>query len=139
VFGDAGGSGSPASNTLDSYEEGTWTATVGGNNLTSHDVNVIGTYTKIGDMVYLSGELEGIDASIGLRYFVFNAPFPQYTSDHSYMGTCTNYPHGKSRAGIVVNNSGSDITGWYVSYTNESAQSSSSANVRFFVAYKTSA
>ena len=49
-FGDAGGSGTPTSNTLDSYEEGTWNGTDGsGAGLTLTLVN--NTYTKVGRLV----------------------------------------------------------------------------------------
>jgi hypothetical protein len=52
VFGDAGGSGTPASNTLDSYEEGSWTPVMtasAGYVFGSHT----GRYTKIGNVVTL--------------------------------------------------------------------------------------
>jgi hypothetical protein len=52
VFGDAGGSGSTTSNTLDSYEEGTWTPVLTDltNNATMHSLSG-GVYTKIGRLV----------------------------------------------------------------------------------------
>lgn len=51
VFGDAGGSGTSTSNTLDSYEEGTWTLKIqGGTSTESFTLN----YTKIGRQVYLT-------------------------------------------------------------------------------------
>jgi hypothetical protein len=53
VFGDAGGSGTPTSNTLDSYEEGTWTPSFGadGSNPTMTYSAQVGRYTKIGNLV----------------------------------------------------------------------------------------
>jgi hypothetical protein len=47
VFGDAGGSGTPTSNTLDSYEEGTFDPTVGGVDSGN------GFYRKIGDLIFI--------------------------------------------------------------------------------------
>jgi hypothetical protein len=43
-----------AANALDDYEEGTWTPTVGGNATYSTQ---LGEYTKIGNMVYVRGQL----------------------------------------------------------------------------------
>jgi hypothetical protein len=56
VFGDAGGSGTSSSNTLDSYEEGTWTPTLSGytTNPTPTAVTVTNAnYTKIGNTVFI--------------------------------------------------------------------------------------
>jgi hypothetical protein len=59
VFGDAGGSGTSTSNSLDSYEEGTWTPTLttDGTDFTSvtYDAGVSGTYTKVGRVVTVDG------------------------------------------------------------------------------------
>jgi len=59
VFGDAGGSGTPASNTLDSYEEGTWTPTIVGSTTAgafTYSVQA-GTYTKVGDLVTVASAI----------------------------------------------------------------------------------
>ena len=61
-FGDAGGSGTPSSNLLDDYEEGTWTPTV---LYGSTGVSVVisrSKYVKIGSMVTVSATL-GITSS----------------------------------------------------------------------------
>jgi hypothetical protein len=50
VFPDAGGSGTSSSNTLDSYEEGTWTPTINVGTF-SYDY---ATYVKIGRLVHVS-------------------------------------------------------------------------------------
>jgi hypothetical protein len=60
VFGDAGGSGTPTANTLDSYEEGSWTpvwspATGAFSSVTYRFQNAV--YTKIGNVVYISCQL----------------------------------------------------------------------------------
>jgi hypothetical protein len=54
VFGDAGGSGTSSSNSLDSYEEGTWTPVITpeGGSAASITVNSA-TYTKVGRLVSL--------------------------------------------------------------------------------------
>ena len=55
VFGDAGGSGTSTSNTLDSYEEGTFTPTAFGNSTagTTTYGSQTGSYTKVGDTVHV--------------------------------------------------------------------------------------
>ena len=55
VFGDAGGSGTSTSNTLDSYEEGTFTPTAFGNATagTTTYGSQTGSYTKVGDTVHV--------------------------------------------------------------------------------------
>ena len=52
------GTDSAASNTLDDYEEGTWTPTIGGN---STYTNQVGRYIKIGNMVWVNFAI-GINA-----------------------------------------------------------------------------
>jgi len=55
VFGDAGGSGTSTSNTLDSYEEGTFTPTAFGTTAagTTTYAAQTGSYTKVGDTVHV--------------------------------------------------------------------------------------
>jgi hypothetical protein len=57
VFGDAGGSGTPASNTLDSYEEGTFSPTIVTSGSTVSYTSQLGSYTKIGRAVHFSFSL----------------------------------------------------------------------------------
>ena len=60
VFGDAGGSGTSSSNTLDSYEEGTWTPVLtgtAGGSYTMAGINS-GNYVKVGNLVYLTCQLQ---------------------------------------------------------------------------------
>jgi hypothetical protein len=52
VFGDAGGSGTPSSNTLDSYEEGTFTATLTATtSAPTTAATATAYYTKVGNLV----------------------------------------------------------------------------------------
>ena len=59
VFGGAGGTGTSTSNTLDSYEEGTWSPVVVGRTTAGAATYTIqsGTYTKIGNVVHVEGRL----------------------------------------------------------------------------------
>ena len=59
VFGDAGGSGTSTSNTLDSYEEGTWTPVYRTGSPTGTAITVTGgtqysRYVKVGNLVQLN-------------------------------------------------------------------------------------
>lgn len=72
VFGDAGGSGTSTSNTLDSYEEGTWTPTLGG---TATYLIQSGYYTKVGRMVHFSFELHVNAIGSGSNNRVGGLPF----------------------------------------------------------------
>jgi hypothetical protein len=93
VFGDAGGSGTPTSNSLDSYEEGTFVpvladATTGGN--TSPTV-FTGKYTKIGRLVHVTLGLFNIDTTgmtSGNAMYVRGLPFTPTASVNS-QGSCT--------------------------------------------------
>ena len=79
VFGDAGGSGTSSSNSLDSYEEGTWQPVAadnssGGNTSTTGQ----GFYTKIGRLVVATCDITNINTT-GLTstnsFFVQGLPF----------------------------------------------------------------
>jgi hypothetical protein len=61
-------SASSDANTLDDYEEGTWTPQIGGNSTGMASVTYVsqnGKYTKIGDTVYITMELSWSAASGG--------------------------------------------------------------------------
>jgi hypothetical protein len=60
VFADAGGSGTSTSNTLDSYEEGTWTPTLnfGGNAVGMTFTTQSGSYVRVGQIVTAQFRIE---------------------------------------------------------------------------------
>jgi len=73
-------SASADANTLDDYEEGTWTPAVSGRTFST----VFGNYTKIGNMVHIVGTLNGISSSVtnpeitGLPFPISNAANLEY-------------------------------------------------------------
>jgi len=87
VFGDAGGSGTPTSNTLDSYEEGTWTPVLTTNS-TPPSVTYTaqaGAYTKVGRMIYVSGFFSWSALSGGAgSYRIAGLPFTILNSVGAY-------------------------------------------------------
>ena len=82
VFGDASGTGTSTSNTLDSYEEGTWTPSF--TNLTIGNGTVFGTYTKIGRSVTVVFGFDcGSTTSVGTLGDILGLPF---TASNDYTG-----------------------------------------------------
>jgi hypothetical protein len=88
VFGDAGGSGTSTSNTLDSYEEGTWIVNMydalsGGN---ASSTQVTGRYTKIGQQVIASFDAFNNVSTSGLtagNSVYFTLPFAASSTGRS--------------------------------------------------------
>jgi hypothetical protein len=82
-------------NTLDDYEVGTWTPTLGG---TATYVAQVGTYIKIGRLVYITCLLETILRGTGSTTTISGLPFTTYTgplidfplSIRSWSGLATN-------------------------------------------------
>jgi len=78
-------------NTLDDYEEGTWTATLActSGTITLKTGNQTGVYTKIGRVVNVSGyfEVNSISSPSG-RLRVSGLPFVQTNSDCVAVGIC---------------------------------------------------
>jgi len=87
VFGDAGGSGTSTSNTLDSYEEGTWTPVL--TNYSGTYLFQVGTYTKVGNLVSFSFYLETGTAAGAGNITVGGLPFASASGSnryHAYQG-----------------------------------------------------
>jgi hypothetical protein len=75
VFGDAGGSGTSTSNTLDSYEEGTFTPTITAATGTLTTVSATGAYTKVGRLVTASVDITVTTNGTGAGNLVTTLPF----------------------------------------------------------------
>jgi hypothetical protein len=91
VFGDAGGSGTSSNNTLDEYEEGTWTPTGSGITLAS----AAGWYIKIGNLVTVTWACIGGSSTSGASTYVQGLPFAAaygYTEggSHGYVSGSAN-------------------------------------------------
>jgi hypothetical protein len=79
-------------NTLDDYEEGTWTATLlcgSSGTITLKAGNQTGVYTKIGRVVNVSGyfEVDSVNSPLG-RLRVSGLPFLQTNNDCVAVGIC---------------------------------------------------
>ena len=84
-------SASADANTLDDYEEGTWTATLvcTSGTITLNGANSISRYTKIGRLVNVSGyiEVNAISSPTG-RLTLGGLPFSQIATGGAPVGTC---------------------------------------------------
>jgi len=144
VFGDAGGSGTPTSNTLDSYEEGTWTPTLSVGTATTRR----GDYTKIGNQVFFSVIVGAGMTTSGGTLKITNLPFTctdttlSKDGHHSVMSRYVNIGN-VSLTGYTYNNSteilfyknGNNANDW--SALNHSDLSSGSAYFRVSGFYTT--
>jgi len=99
VFGDAGGSGTATSNSLDSYEEGTWTAGFSGATITPGTST--GYYTKIGNVVYFAyySSASTIASASGISK-ITGLPFTATTTYVSIATTHNTFFGGSTSAGV---------------------------------------
>jgi hypothetical protein len=95
-------------NTLDDYEEGTWTPTIRGESVNGTPVSGQGFYTKIGRFVYLSIRFENVARPGGgaSGAIIIDVPFTLDTSVSNY-----SYPG----VGLMVLFSGTSIANTYQS------------------------
>ena len=107
-------SASSDANTLDDYEEGTWTTTFQTpTNLTGTPTLSGATYTKIGRLVTITGSITGYTATSSntLTYPVFNVPFPMVSGNLSPLSGAGILSVGAIFAcGTFVDNSSGDAT-----------------------------
>ena len=120
-------SASTDANTLDDYEEGTWTPTKG-TGVTGTVASGTGTYTKIGNVVTVSGVFQGSgNISMSTRGQVIAAGLP-YAADGLGSGVvCNNAGEGGA---CIVNFSGA-------LYYTDSAAITASSYFYFAFSYKT--
>ena len=95
-------SASSDANTLDDYEEGTWTPTAYGGTSTGTTTytNQTGTYTKVGNQVTASFRLN-ISNMTGTGELLIGG-FPFLTNANEYLGACMTYNLDWPNAGSVV-------------------------------------
>ena len=134
------GSGTVASSTLDAYEEGTWTPTnQGTSNITSGPTALTGTYTRIGNRVFVEFKISGITAPYtGALIYIVLAGFPYVQASNSIVsnGIVTNYPNSR-QAGGIQNNSSGDANNWFV-YWENTVSNQSNNNIYGSLTYFTS-
>jgi hypothetical protein len=110
-------------NTLDDYEEGTWTPSIGSTSGVSGVSAGTHWYRKVGSLVVVTGVFSYTSATAGAAYIVCNLPFSMSASSDPICGVCNSYPYDNNRqSGIVLDNSSGNpndvYIGFYVSSTN---------------------
>jgi hypothetical protein len=134
VFGDAGGSGTSTSNTLDSYEEGVWTPEIinhSGANPVVVYASRNGKYTKVGRQVTIDARISISSASgmLGAGSILAISGLPFAVGGGNYVGSCLNAELNFARElgrntplRIAGNNIGfltaNNNSGWGWEYTN---------------------
>jgi len=100
-------------NTLDDYEEGTWTTTFGlKNNLTGTPVLSEAKYRKIGQLVYIEGTVTGLSltSTNTETYIQMTVPINMNTNTTSQVGNAYTFTSSLGISGVISDWSGSDKT-----------------------------
>jgi hypothetical protein len=92
-------SASTNANTLDDYEEGTWTPSVGG---TATYTAQSGYYTKIGNFVKIRFHLNILLLGTGSTQLITGIPFNAAASDPSIMGGVVTYMNNLATAALAI-------------------------------------
>jgi hypothetical protein len=104
---------SAGANTLDDYEEGTWTTTFNSpNNLTGTPTLDQAIYTKVGRLVTITGLITGysITSTDVATYPVINVPFPMVGNQASVTGSVFGVVGSTYLSGAATDNSSGDNT-----------------------------
>lgn len=112
-------------NTLDDYEEGTWTPSIGG---TATYSSQSGTYTKIGRLVFVTGSLSITSIGTGSQYEISGFPFT--AASDAALGV-SNWANADSSINYIVVGMNSGTTTAAVR-GNTSASTSIDITVNFF-------
>ena len=106
-----------AANTLEDYEEGTWTPTF---SVTNGAVEIFSArYTKIGRQVIINLAFNVTTAiSSGDRFLTFSVPFTQFTAGTTDIGVVSVYPDGNNNnVGLVLNSSSGNTNDFAMAFT----------------------
>ena len=92
-------SASSDANTLDDYEEGTWTPSLGGN--TTY-VAQVGAYTKIGRFVLATFEVNVSSIGTGAAASISGLPFTSFSTPTNGMGGMVGYFTGGANSVVMI-------------------------------------
>lgn len=124
-------------NTLDDYEEGTWTPSLGGN--TTYTSRT-GTYTKIGNRVFITGNIVVNVLGTGSASVISGLPFATAGVSTGIVGYFSNIALSVTWAGCYMNASGTSLalvalTAAAVSVTDPASLFGNSAQIHFSIQY----
>jgi len=125
-------------NTLDDYEEGTWTTTFGvQGNLTGTPSLSSAIYRKIGQIVYIEGRVSGltITTSNTNTYIVFSVPIPMNNNSTSQTGNVYTYTGSTDITGVITDNTNGDNTTVAIIIPNALVTAGSLSNLVFSITY----
>ena len=103
-------------NTLDDYEEGTWTPTITSLSNLSSVTTTTARYVKIGKTVVCNIQFAVTSSAAGTIYFVITGPFPMASINNTgQIGTFNCYPYAGTykQCGYVIDNAGAEATTMY--------------------------
>jgi hypothetical protein len=125
-------------NTLDDYEEGTWTTTFGAQgNLTGPAVLSSAIYRKIGQLVYIEGRISGltITTSNTNTYIVFSLPIGMNNNSTSQVGNVYTYTGSTDMSGIITDSTNGDNTTVAIIIPNALVTAGSLSDLLFSITY----
>jgi hypothetical protein len=125
-------------NTLDDYEEGTWTTTFGAKgNLTGTPSLSSAIYRKIGQIVYIEGRVGGltITTSNANTYIVFSVPINMNNNSTSQVGNVYTYTGSTDMSGIITDATNGDNTTVAIIIPNALVTAGSLSDLLFSITY----
>jgi hypothetical protein len=133
--------GTAAANHLDDYEEGTWTTTFNAPaNLTGTPTLSGATYTKIGRLVTITGQINGysVTSSNTVAYPVFHLPFPMVGGNLSPLSGVGVASVGSVWVcGAFVDNSSGEATSVALIFPAVGVTTTGTASINFTLVYQT--
>ena len=126
-------------NTLDDYEEGTWTTTFNSpSNLSGTPTLSAATYTKIGNVVQLSGRITGysVITANSPAYAVPNVPFSMLTNSSPLAGGVYGYLGGVYVSGVCVDNTSGEATSFATVMPAIAVTATGAVTIDFSITYQ---
>ena len=125
-------------NTLDDYEEGTWSTTFGAKgNLTGSPLLSSAIYRKVGQIVCIEGRVGGltITTSNTNTYIVFSVPIPMNNNSTSQIGSVYTYTGSTDITGVITDNTSGDNTTVAIIIPNALVTAGSLSDLYFSITY----
>ena len=131
-------SASTSANTLDDYEEGTWTTTFGAKgNLTGTPSLSSAIYRKIGQLVYIEGRIGGLTITLSntTTYIIFSVPIAMNNNSTSQVGNVYTYTGSTDMSGIITDATNGDNTTVAIIIPNALVTAGSLSDLLFSITY----